>query len=63
MRVVALSGGYSRGEAVDLLTRNKGMIASYSRALLQGLKVDQSEEDFNERLSKSIIEIFEASIT
>lgn len=63
MRVVALSGGYSREEAVDLLTRNKGMIASYSRALLQGLKVDQTEEEFNERLSKSIIEIFEASIT
>jgi len=63
MRVAALSGGYSRKEAVDLLSRNEKMIASYSRALLEGLNIDQSDEEFNETLKKSINQIYKASIT
>ncbi|WP_422484572.1 fructose bisphosphate aldolase [Gudongella sp. DL1XJH-153] len=62
MRVVALSGGYSREEAVRLLYNNPGLIASFSRALVEGLSVDQSDEEFNDMLSNSITEIFDASI-
>ncbi|MDY6826499.1 MAG: fructose bisphosphate aldolase [Bacillota bacterium] len=63
MRVVALSGGYSREEAVTKLARNPGLIASFSRALLEGLNVDQSDEEFNTMLGNSIEEIYRASIT
>ncbi|MFO7953127.1 MAG: fructose bisphosphate aldolase [Bacillota bacterium] len=63
MRVVALSGGYSREEAVIRLERNPGLIASFSRALLEGLNVHQSDEEFNAMLGNSIEEIYRASIT
>jgi fructose-bisphosphate aldolase class I len=63
MRVAALSGGYSREEAVDLLSNNPGMIASYSRALHEGLKADQTDEEFNNTIAKSIEAIYEASMT
>jgi fructose-bisphosphate aldolase class I len=60
---VALSGGYSRSEATDRLARNHGVIASFSRALTEGLSVDQSDEAFDETLDKSIAAIFAASLT
>lgn len=63
IRVVALSGGYSREDANEKLSRNQGLIASFSRALTEGLSVDQSETEFNETLKKSIDDIHEASIT
>jgi len=63
LRVVALSGGYSRGEATARLARNHGVIASFSRALTEGLSVRQSDEDFDAALNDSIASIFEASIT
>lgn len=62
MRVVALSGGYSREKAVDLLAKNPGLIASFSRALLEGLNADQTDKEFNNLMSKSIKTIYEASI-
>ncbi len=62
-RVVALSGGYSREEANARLTRNNGIIASFSRVLLQGLKVQQSDEEFDRVLEDSIDSIFQASLT
>ncbi|GGG09462.1 fructose bisphosphate aldolase [Paenibacillus aceti] len=62
VRVVALSGGYSQADANDKLARNHGLIASFSRALSQGLTVDQSDEEFNTMLAKSIEDIYEASI-
>jgi fructose-bisphosphate aldolase class I len=62
MRVVALSGGYSREEANELLAKNTGLIASFSRALTEGLSVDQSDEQFNATLDKSIQSIYEASV-
>jgi len=63
VRVVALSGGYPREQANQKLAENKGLIASFSRALSEGLSADQSDEDFNTTLEKSIKEIYEASIT
>ncbi|MEO9825777.1 MAG: fructose bisphosphate aldolase [Paracoccaceae bacterium] len=63
MRVVALSGGYSRAEANRLLTENVGMIASFSRGLAEGLSDAQSDADFNAMLSDSIDSIYAASIT
>lgn len=63
LRVVALSGGYSRQEANERLARNHGLIASFSRALTEGLSVDQSEEEFDQMLANSIDEIYQASIT
>ena len=63
LRVVALSGGYSRGEANARLTRNHGVIASFSRALTEGLSVQQSDKDFDATLNESIASIFAASIT
>lgn len=63
LRVVALSGGYSRGEANARLARNHGVIASFSRALTEGLSVQQSDEDFDAALNNSIASIFDASIT
>ena len=62
VRVVALSGGYSRQEADELLAKNPGMIASFSRALLSDLRAQQSDEEFNAALKKAIGEIYDASI-
>ena len=61
LRVVALSGGYSRVQADELLAKNDGLIASFSRALTEGLTAQQSETEFDETLDKSIQEIYEAS--
>lgn len=61
MRVVALSGGYSRDEANAKLSQNDGMIASFSRALTEGLTVNQSDDQFNAALGSAIDSIFEAS--
>ena len=61
LRLVALSGGYSREVACEKLRENKKMIASFSRALLEGLNVGQSDEEFSDVLSKSIKEIYKAS--
>ena len=61
IRVVALSGGYSRDEANDRLRRNHGVIASFSRALLAGLSAAQSDSEFDAALDGSIESIFEAS--
>lgn len=63
LRVVALSGGYSRDEANARLSRNPGMIASFSRALTEGLSAQQSDEEFDAALDASIGSIFEASRT
>ena len=63
LRVVALSGGYSRDEANARLARNHGIIASFSRALAEGLTVDQSDDEFHAVLAASIASIYEASIT
>lgn len=62
-RVVALSGGYSREEANDRLSRQNGMVASFSRALSEGLSANQSDEEFNATLDASIGSIAEASAT
>jgi fructose-bisphosphate aldolase class I len=61
LRVVALSGGFSREEACRELARNPGMIASFSRALLSDLRHDQSDEEFDRTLGRAIDEIHEAS--
>jgi fructose-bisphosphate aldolase, class I len=63
LRVVALSGGYSREEADARLARNHGVIASFSRALTEGLSVNQSAEEFDAILDHSIASIFQSSIT
>ena len=63
MRVVALSGGYSRDEACTMLAANHGMIASFSRALSEGLTAQMSEEEFTATLDAAIAEIYAASIT
>ena len=63
LRVVALSGGYSREEANDRLRRNHGVIASFSRALAEGLSAQQSDAEFDAVLGESIESIFEASDT
>lgn len=62
MRVLALSGGYSREEANELLARNSGVIASFSRALTEGLSVRQSDEQFNATLDDAIRSIYDASV-
>ena len=62
-RAVALSGGYSREEANARLTRQRGMIASFSRALAEGLQATQSDDEFNAMLDASIQTIYEASNT
>jgi len=62
LRLVALSGGFSREEACRELARNPGMIASFSRALLSDLRHDQSDEEFDRTLGTAIDEIYEASI-
>ena len=61
VRVVALSGGYSRDEANARLARNKGVVASFSRALTQGLSAQQSDAEFDATLDASIQSIFDAS--
>ena len=61
LRVVALSGGFSRAEACRDLARNPGMIASFSRALLSDLRHDQSDQEFDRTLGAAIDEIYEAS--
>ena len=63
VRVVALSGGYTQAEANKKLARNHGVIASFSRALSEGLTADQTDDEFNATLSKSIQNIYEASNT
>ena len=63
VRVVALSGGYSREEANERLSRSPGLIASFSRALSEGLSAKQTEGEFDRLLAQSIKEIYEASIT
>ncbi len=63
LKVAALSGGYGREEAVDRLARNNGMIASFSRALVEGLSVQQSDEEFNAMIDESIERIYQASQT
>src|SRR6478735_2209762 len=63
LRVVALSGGYSREEANNRLRRNQGVVASFSRALAEGLSAQQSDAEFNAMLDKSIQSIFDASDT
>lgn len=63
LRVVALSGGYSRDESNALLAQNPGVIASFSRALSEGLSAQQSDADFNATLDKAIESIYQASIT
>ena len=62
VRVVALSGGYPRKEANEILAKNKGVIASFSRALTEGLSAQQSDDEFNKDLAEAIKEIYEASV-
>ena len=63
LRVVALSGGFSREEADVRLAANHGLIASFSRALTEGLSVDQSDAEFDAALNGSIAAIYKASLT
>jgi len=63
LRVVALSGGFARQEANDRLRRNHGIVASFSRALVEGLSAQQSDDEFNAMLDGSIQSIFAASNT
>lgn len=63
VRVVALSGGYSRTEANDRLRRNHGVVASFSRALVEGLSAQQSDSEFDATLDASIQSIYDASLT
>jgi fructose-bisphosphate aldolase, class I len=62
LRVLALSGGYSRDEACALLAVDPTLIASFSRALLEGLTDSQSDEQFNAQLESSIEQIYQASV-
>jgi fructose-bisphosphate aldolase class I len=62
VRVVALSGGYSRDDANKMLAQNTGIIASFSRALVEGLTAQLSDADFDKALDASIQSIYEASI-
>ena len=62
VRIVALSGGYSVDEAVEKLAKNHRMIASFSRALLQDLRVNQTQEEFDKILGDVIVKIYNASI-
>jgi predicted alpha/beta superfamily hydrolase len=63
VRVVALSGGYSRHEAIERLSRQKGMIASFSRALAENLFADQSQDEFDAALDEAVQSIYKASKT
>ena len=62
VRVVALSGGYSREKANDILSKNKGVIASFSRALTERLSAQQTDDEFNKTLASTIEGIYEASV-
>jgi fructose-bisphosphate aldolase, class I len=62
LRIVALSGGYSRDEACTLLARDPTLIASFSRALLEGLTEGQTDQEFNAQLESSIEQIYQASV-
>jgi fructose-bisphosphate aldolase class I len=62
LRVVALSGGYSRDQACELLAKDPTLIASFSRALLDGLKESQTDAEFNDQLESSIARIYRASV-
>lgn len=62
VRIVALSGGYDIDKAVELLAKNNRMIASFSRALLQDLNVNQTQEEFDQKLNDVIVKIYNASI-
>ncbi len=62
VRIVALSGGYDQAKACELLAQNKKMTASFSRALLEGLNVNQSDSEFSEVLTSSITNIYNASV-
>ena len=63
LRVVALSGGYSLAESCTILARNHRLIASFSRALTEGLTIDQTDAEFDEKLGANIDEIYTASLT
>ena len=63
LRVVALSGGYSRADANERLARNNGMVASFSRALVEDISAQQSDDEFNKALDEAIQSIYEASNT
>ncbi|MBX9983359.1 MAG: fructose bisphosphate aldolase [Mycobacterium sp.] len=63
LRVVALSGGYSLAESCEILARNHGLIASFSRALTEGLTVQQTEAEFDAKLGSNIEQIYAASVT
>src|SRR5271154_5647771 len=63
LRVVALSGGYSLAQSTAILARNHRLIASFSRALTEGLTVNQTDAEFDEKLTSNIDEIYEASVT
>jgi fructose-bisphosphate aldolase class I len=62
LKVVALSGGYTREEANARLARNPGVVASFSRALTEGLSAQQSDEEFNAALDEAIQSIYAASV-
>jgi fructose-bisphosphate aldolase, class I len=63
LRVVALSGGYSLDQSAEILARNHHLIASFSRALTEGLTAEQTDAEFNEKLKANIDEIYDASVT
>jgi len=63
LRVVALSGGYSLAESCEILARNHRLIASFSRALTEGLTIDQTDAEFDEKLKSNIDQIYAASVT
>ena len=63
LKVVALSGGYNRQEANRLLSQNTGMIASFSRALTEGVNAKQSDDEFNATLDEAIEGIYQASVS
>jgi fructose-bisphosphate aldolase class I len=63
LRVVALSGGYSLAESCEILARNHRLIASFSRALTEGLTIDQTDAEFDEKLKSNIDQIYAASLT
>ncbi|HZC92788.1 MAG TPA: fructose bisphosphate aldolase [Mycobacterium sp.] len=63
LRVVALSGGYTLAQSTAILKRNHGLIASFSRALTEGLRADQTDAEFDEKLKSNIDEIYAASVT
>jgi fructose-bisphosphate aldolase, class I len=63
LRVVALSGGYSLAESCEILARNHGLIASFSRALTEGLTAQQTDAEFDQKLGSNIEQIYTASVT